>query len=116
MAERETLESDLAALGYRLVEERKGVYQYALQVNRYLTYWVHWTPGAGEVLFTWECAIGEFMADRGLQLGSNEALNSFLFPQHDARGPEDVAFVVQEMDRAERILGSLNPVAPEADG
>lgn len=114
MAAADTFESDISALGFRLVEERRGVYHYSLQVNRYLSYWVHWGRSKSEVLFTWECAIGEYMADRGLQLGSNEALNSFLFPQHDARGPEDVSFVVQEMDRAEGILGSLNPAAPGA--
>lgn len=112
MSDQASFRDDLQALGYRLVEERRGVYQYALQSNRYLAFWVHWNPSAREVLFTWECAIGEYMAERGLQLGSNEALNSFLFPQADARGPEDIAFVVQEMDRAEETLGSLNPAAP----
>lgn len=110
----ESFGRDLEALGFRFVEERRGTLQYSLQANRYLVYWVHWSPRPGEVLFTWECAIGEFMAGRGLQLGTNEALNSFLFPQNDARGPEDIGFVVQEMERAEHLLGSLNPAAPDA--
>lgn len=104
---------DLEALGFRLIEERRML-KYAMQVNRYLTYWVHWDPPERAVYFTWELAIGEFMGDRGLQLGSNEALNSFLFPQHDARGPEELEFVVAEMDRAEQVLRSLDFAEPGA--
>ena len=101
--------ADLTALGYRLVQDRAtGQQQYSLEVNRYLTYWVHWDTTDGVVLFTWELAIGAFMDDHGLQVGANEPLNSFLFPKHDARGGVDIAFVVAEMDRVEHILRSLD--------
>jgi hypothetical protein len=65
-------------------------------------------------LFTWEFAVGEFFDDRGMQIGSNEALNLFLFPQYDSRGPADVAFVASELDRIELVLRSLNFVDAEA--
>jgi hypothetical protein len=100
--------TDLEALGYRVRQERGTVRQFALQASPYLVYAVHWDLGDGSVLFSWEFAIGAFMAERGLQVGSNEELNTFLFPQHDARGEQDIAFVVQEMDRAEAILRTLD--------
>jgi hypothetical protein len=108
-----SFEEDLRALGFRAVEQRRGVLQYALRSTPYLTYWVHWEPDDHSVLFTWELALGEYLAKRGLQLGSNEELNTFLFPQHDARGPDETTFVVGEMERVEQLLGSLNFVSPD---
>ena len=109
MTEPEEFESDLVALGFRLVQDRgSGVIQYARQASDWLTYWVHWNVPQQNVLFTWEHAIGEYMSANGLQIGANEELNQFLFPKHDARGPQDIAFVVQEMDRAEDILAHID--------
>ena len=54
------------------------------------------------------------MSANGLQIGANEELNQFLFPKHDARGPQDIAFVVQEMDRAEDILSHIDFLAGTA--
>ena len=107
--------SDLEALGFRAVgQNRRGEVTYAKRANRYLVYNVHWEPETGEVLFTWEFAIGEFFDARGLQIGSNEALNLFLFPQHDAKGTPDISFVVAELDRAEQIFRSFDFVDSEA--
>jgi hypothetical protein len=110
-----TFASDLEALGFRAVgQNRRGEVTFAKTANRYLVYNVHWDPEAGDVLFTWEFAIGEFFDAYGLQIGSNEALNLFLFPQHDARGRPDIAFVAAELDRAEAIFRSLNFVGSES--
>lgn len=110
MSDPDSFKADLEALGFRFVQQRMttGVIQMAMQANRYLSYWVHWDADASEVLFTWEYAIGEFMSDLGLQVGSNEELNSFLYPKHDARGPQEISFVVSEIDRAEQILRSVD--------
>ena len=102
-------DQDLQTLGFRLVQEgRRGVLQYVLAPTRYLTYSVHWDPAERSVLFTWEHAVAEYMSDQGMQIGANEEMNQFLFPKYDARGPQDVAFVVQEMERVERVLRSVN--------
>jgi hypothetical protein len=115
MTEPEEFESDLGALGFRLVQDRgAGVIQYSRQASQWLTYWVHWDVAQQSVLFTWEHAIGEYMSANGLQIGANEELNQFLFPKHDARGPQDIAFVVQEMDRAEDILSHIDFLAGTA--
>jgi hypothetical protein len=115
MAGPETLHDDLLALGFHLVEQtRRGDYQYTKNANRYLTYHVHWDPDKEGILFTWEFAVGEFFDHRGMQIGSNEALNLFLFPQFDSRGAADVSFVAGELDRAEQVFRSLNFIDAEA--
>ena len=115
MADAEGFASDLEALGFRAVgQNRRGEITYAKNANRYLIYNVHWDPATADVLFTWEFAIGEFFDARGLQIGSNEALNLFLFPQYDARGTTDIAFVAGELDRAEQVFRSLNFIDVEA--
>jgi hypothetical protein len=110
----ETFHADLEALGFRfLQEDRRGELQYEKRGNRYLTYHVHWEPGS-DVLFTWEFAIGEFFDHRRMQIGSNEALNLFLFPQYDARGPAEVSFIAGELDRVEQIFRGLDFIHAEA--
>ena len=109
----ERFAGDLEALGFKPVgQNRKGEITYAKQASRYLLYNVHWDPITREVLFTWEFAIGEFFDARGMLIGSNEALNLFLFPQHDARGTPDATFVASELDRAEQIFRSLDFMGP----
>ena len=109
MSEAEAFETDLFALGFRLFQDRgSGVIQYSLASSNWLTYFVHWHIEKQEVLFTWEHAIGEYLSANDMQIGANEELNQFLYPKYDARGPQDIAFVVQEMDRAEAILRSVN--------
>lgn len=96
----------LAALGFRRGGTRRSE-EWTKQATRYLVYSVH-PQSDGTALFTWEFAVGEFMGDHGLQLGSNDPLNLFLFPQHDAHGPQTGAFVASEMDRTERMLAGLD--------
>ena len=102
---------DLGALGFREMGERRGVVQYAHRASAFLTYWVHHDTDADRLLFTWEHAIGEYLSSLGLQIGSNEELNQFLFPQHDVRGPVDIRFVADEMDRVEQILRQVDLIA-----
>ena len=100
---------DLEDLGFRFVQEgRGGARQYSKRVSPYLTCWAHHDRSDAQVLVTWEHALGEYLDQLGLQVGSNEPLNQFLFPQRDARGPADVSFVVTEMDRIESILRSID--------
>lgn len=107
-------DADLGALGFRVVQDRgTGTVQFARQISPYLTFWVHWNTDDATALFTWELAIGEYLNAHEMQIGSNEALNQFMFPKYDARGPAEIAFVVSEMDRAERILGGVNLLGSE---
>src|SRR6266540_859310 len=78
-------DDDLRLVGFKLHQEKRdGARTFTLSRNRYLTYWLHVPPYAAEpALFTWEFAIGEYMDEYGLQVGSNEPLNQYLFPQTD---------------------------------
>ena len=103
------LHDDLLALGFTLTNpDRKGVAQYSKRASRYLTYSVHWNSYGDEALFTWELDIGSFMHDHGMQVGANDPLNIFLYPQYDARGLATLEFIAQELDRAESVLANVD--------
>jgi hypothetical protein len=103
-------DDDLKLVGFRLAQERRdGTRTFALSRNRFLTYWLHIPPAEEETaLFTWEFAIGEYMDEYGLQVGSNEPLNQYLFPQTDTEVDQDLADVVKAMDRAEAMFAGMN--------
>lgn len=108
----ERFEADLHALGFALVQQKgSGVAQFSRAETAYLTYWVHWDVVAETVLFTWELGIGELMSSLGLQIGSHDELNEYLYPRHDAQGAQDIAFVVDEIDRVEKILRAVDLLA-----
>jgi hypothetical protein len=103
----------LATLGFRLSDERRkgGLRAYSAAPNRFLTYWVHAFED-GTALFTWEFAIGDFLNEHGLQIGSNETLNTFMFPSVDERGEQDTAWLAAAVERAEGQLASLDFARP----
>ena len=109
-------EEALERLGFRPAEERsaRGVRQYRSDPNPFLTYWVH-AFADGSALFTWEFAIVDYLATRGIQLGSGEALNLFMFPAQDQRGPQDSAWLAEALGNAEDQLRSLRFDAPVGD-
>ena len=102
----------LAKLGFRLAERRLRVSAYRSEPNRFLTYWVH-ADDDGTALFTWEFAIVDYLATKGIQLGSSESLNTFMFPANDERGRQDGAWLVGVLDRTEAQLRSLRFDEPE---
>lgn len=104
----------LAELGFTEDRSSRDVRHFAHRPNPFLTYWVQ-VHADGEALFTWEFAIAEYMATLGLQVGSDERLNTFLFPSEDVRGPQDSAWLVQQIDRVEGLLRSISFVDLPAD-
>jgi hypothetical protein len=103
-------DDDLRLMGFKLNQEKRdGARTYALSRNRYLTYWLHVPPYQDEpALFTWEFAIGEYMDEYGLQVGSNEPLNQYLFPQTDTEVSQDIADVVKALERVEATFAGMN--------
>ena len=61
----------------------------------------------GTALFSWEFAVGEYLATKGIQFGSDETLNQFMFPRSDDRGPQDGAWLVAAIDRAQTLLAGV---------
>jgi hypothetical protein len=102
-------DDDLRLLGFKLNQERRdGTRTWSLARNRFLTYWLHIPSDGGPALFTWEFAIGEYMDEYGLQVGANEPLNQFLFPQTDMEVGQDLAGVVGAMERTEATFAGMN--------
>jgi hypothetical protein len=97
----------LARQGFREVQERRGVRFFSSSPSEFLTYWIHVQPD-GSALFTWEFAIAEYMATLGLQVGSDEHLNTFLFPREDVRGPQEPAWLAAQIERTEALLRSVS--------
>jgi hypothetical protein len=108
-------EEELARLGF--VEETarspRGARVYTAQPNPYLTYTVQ-AFGDGTALFTFEFAIGEYLATRGIQIGSDETLNQFAYPREDIRGPQDPAWLTGAIERAEALLSDIRLDRPDA--
>jgi hypothetical protein len=103
----------LDRLGFDMSEERSGGdLLFRATPNRFLTYWAH-AYADGTALFTWEFAVVDYLASKGIQLGSGEALNLFMFPAEDDRGPQDGAWLVSAVDRTEARLASLRFDDPE---
>jgi hypothetical protein len=109
-------EEALTSLGFRVSEERRlgggAGLLYTATPNRYMTYMVHVYPD-GTALFTWEFAIADYLATLGLQVGSDEALNQFLYPRGDLRGPQEGAWLADAMDATEQALGAVHLASPD---
>src|SRR5712691_12812772 len=92
----------LAQMGFSPSQDRPrgGGRTYTARPNRYLSYWVH-TYEDGSALFTWEFAITDYLLDKGIQLGSSETLNTFMFPVEDHRGPQDSAWLAHVIETTE---------------
>lgn len=107
-------EEALDALGFRPATGRMphGVRVYTAEPNRYMTHTVQAFED-GTALFTWEFAVGEYLATKGIQFGSDETLNQFMFPRQDERGPQDGAWLAAAIERAEAALGGLRFDRPE---
>ena len=106
----------LERLGFRPAEERSltAAKQYRANPNAFLTYWVH-VYEDGTALFTWEFAIVDYLAQFDIQVGSSEALNLYMFPGKDERGPQDPVWLAEVLGKADETLRSLRFHLPEGD-
>ena len=104
----------LADLGFTPSQDRpsRGTRTFSQEPSRFLTYWVH-VYADGTALFTWEFAVTDYLLERGIQLGSSETLNLFMFPREDERGPQDAAWLAGAVDRAEERLRSVRFADPD---
>jgi len=67
----------------------------------------------GTAIFSWEFALGDYLAGRGLQVGSDEALNQFMFPREDLRGAQDGAWLIGAIERTQAMLSTIRLDRPE---
>lgn len=104
----------LSGFGFHVAEGRapRGAKAFTAEPNRYLTYSVH-AYKDGTALFTWEFALGEYLLTKGIQFGSDETLNQFVFPRQDDRGAQDAAWLAEVIERAQAALRSIRFDEPE---
>jgi hypothetical protein len=105
----------LQGFGFELSQDRAshGLQTYAASPNLYLTYWVH-VYEDGSALLTWEFAVTDYLLTRGIQLGSSESLNLFMFPREDERGLQDAGWLAGAMDRVDATLQNVDFANPQA--
>lgn len=103
----------IAEQGFRLTQDRaaRGVQVFAAAPNPYLSYSLH-VYDDGTALLTWEFAITDYLLENGIQLGSSETLNTFMFPAEDLRGPQDPAWLRSAIDGIEARLATLDFLHP----
>jgi hypothetical protein len=104
----------LSRLGFEPSSERspRGVRVYVSYPNRFLTYTVQAFQD-GTALFSWEFAVGDYLATKGIQFGSDETLNQFAYPRQDLRGPQDGAWLASAVEQTEGLLAEIRLDRPE---
>lgn len=103
MARTETFEAALDALGFvNQGSSRRGGRVWTLELSRFLTFTIH--DFGNDALLTWAFALGEFMIERGMQIGAGETTFQELYPRTDVRLPCDPAAVEGEITRTLRRL------------
>jgi hypothetical protein len=102
-------DDELRLVGFQPTQTRRdGTTAWSLNRNRHLTYWLHVPGDGGPALFTWEFAIGAYMDEYGLQLGTNEPLNQFLFPQTDRELDLDLTRVLAAIEQTEATFAGMD--------
>lgn len=100
----------LARLGFAERAERAfrqpDVRLYTASPNAFMTYTVHAEPD-GSAILTWEFALGDFLGERGIQIGSSEPLNQYMYPVADLRGQQDGAWLIGAVERTEALLSAI---------
>jgi hypothetical protein len=86
--------------------------RYEARPNEFMTYTVN-AFDDGTAIFSWEFALGDFLAGKGLQLGSDEALNQYVFPREDLRGEQSGAWLVAAMEQTEALLSTIRFDRPD---
>ena len=109
-------EEALEALGFRPREGRNvgtgGAKVLESQPNAFMKYVLQLYPD-GTALFTWEFALGEYLAMRGIQMGSDETLNQFIYPRRDLRGPQEGSWLVSAVEQTQAMLAEVHLAQPE---
>jgi len=100
----------LMKLGFAPSQERaftaRGTKRFEARPNAFMTYTVY-AHDDGTAIFSWEFALGDFLAGKGLQVGSDEALNQFVFPREDLRGMQSGAWLVTAVEQTEAMLSTI---------
>lgn len=93
----------LAGLGFvHQGATRRGGEQWTLEFNRFLTFTLN--DLGDSVVFSWVFALGDYILERGMQIGAGETSFQELYPQHDVRLPHEPDAIRIEVTRTLRTL------------
>ena len=67
----------------------------------------------GTAIFSWEFALGEYLAGRGMQVGSDEALNQFCSRARICAGRRTAPGSSSAIEQTEALLSSIRLDQPE---
>lgn len=102
---------DVAELGFELVQERRGgARQYSRRSHPYLLWWLLAHPDETAEL-SWEFELGSYLKAKGLHISVQDELSLLVFPADEVRGPAKTAWLQGEIERAERVLASVDLLA-----
>ena len=102
-ASQPTFDDELEALGFVVQgHSRRGGRMWVLGFNRFLEFTVH--DYDDSLVFTWRFDLGEYVLERGWQIGAADTSFQELYPQRDVRLAVDVAAVESEITR---VLSTL---------
>lgn len=103
-------EDALSGLGFTPSQDRgfrqQDVRLHTANPNEYMTYSVHAYPD-GTAMFSWEFALGDYLGEHGIQIGSAEPLNQYMFAKEDLRGSQDGAWLVSAIEQTEAMLAAI---------
>lgn len=95
--------ASLKEIGFRVQgETRRGGRMWALPFNRFLTFVLH--EYDDDLVLTWSVALGDYLIERGWQVGVTDPTATELYPQNDVRLKADIEVVQGEITR---VLGAL---------
>lgn len=102
-ASKPTFDDELEQLGFVAQgRSRRGGRMWVLPFNRFLEFTVH--DYHDTLVFTWRFDLGEFVLERGWQIGAADTSFQELYPQRDVRLSVDIEAVEAEITR---VLSTL---------
>jgi len=98
-----TLDDELHSLGFAHAgDSRRGGRQWALEFNRFLTITLH--DFSDHMILTWSFRLGDYLLERGWQIGAAETSFQELYPRSDVKLDREIGAVEAEITR---VLGTL---------
>lgn len=103
-----SFEDALGDLGFALVQERRsGDRQYGRRSNPFLAWWVLFRRD-GTAELSWEFELGSYLRAKGFHVSVQDELSLLVFPAQEVRGPAEASWLATEIERAERMLASVD--------
>ncbi|MDX1510305.1 MAG: hypothetical protein R3249_03075 [Nitriliruptorales bacterium] len=96
-------DEQLESLGFvQAGDSRRGGRQWSLDFNRFLAFMLH--DFGDHVIFTWSFQLGDYLLEKGWQIGAAETTFQELYPRSDVKLARRIGDVEAEITR---VLATL---------